>query len=217
MIRRSARSTTICAFWRRWAAAPRRRPSFPVSAAAAAAADRLLAAAGIDAAQPVAAFIAETSGGQPTDWDPRRLAGVADRLAARRGLVPVFVGTARGAAVIDAVRQRMSAPSVSLAGKTGIPQLAGVLARAAVTVSLDTGAMHVAVAVGTPLAVVASSWQPPHHWLPLGFEDCVVLSRPDAPCACCGFTACADRKCMDIAEEDVVAACERLLNRRGAG
>lgn len=195
-------------------APPRRRPVFPVSPAAAAEAAGLLAAVGIGAERPFAAFIVETSGGQPTDWDPDRLAQVADGLAIRRGLVPLFVGTARGAASIEAVRDRMTVPSVSLAGRTGVPQLAGVLARATPAVSLDTGAMHLAVAVGAPLVVVASSWQSPHLWLPLGFDDCIVLSRPDVPCVGCGLSACADRRCMDIAAADVVAACERLPDRR---
>lgn len=195
-------------------APPRRRPVFPVSAAAAAQAAGLLAAVGIGAERAFAVFIVETSGGQPTDWEPERLAQVADDLATRRGLLALFVGTARGAAIIEAVRDRMTVPSVSLAGRTGVPQLAGVLARAAAAVSLDTGAMHVAVAVGVPLVVVASSWQPAHLWLPLGFDDCIVLSRPDVPCAGCGLSACADRRCMDIAAADVVAACERLLDRR---
>lgn len=192
-------------------APPPGRPVFPAQPALGAS---LLAAAGFDPGRAFAVFIVETSGGQPTDWAPERLAAVADGLARRRGLTPVFVGTAQGAATIDQVRRRMAAASLSLAGQTSIPQLAGVLALATLAVSLDTGAMHVAVAVGAPLVVIASSWQSAHLWLPLGFDDCVVLSRADVACAGCGLKACAHRLCMDIPAEDVIAAGERLLDRR---
>jgi ADP-heptose:LPS heptosyltransferase len=173
-----------------------------------------LAATGIDETRPLAVIACQTSGRQPVSWLADRMAQVALRLFTARGLQPLFVGTADGHEVISEVLGHMSVPGVSLAGRTTIPELAALCALADLTVTLDTGALHVARGVRTPVVVVASGWQGPQHWLPRGIEHCVVLSKPDLCRPACRSGNCPSRACMAaISTDEVVAAAEDLLDR----
>lgn len=177
-----------------------------------AAVDGLLRAERIDPARPIAVFAPQTSGGQPTDWFPDRFATLADLLAECRGLQPVFVGTAEGAGLIDEIRGRMRGPAASLAGRTGIAALAAVFAGSDLAVCLDSGAMHVARATRVPLAVIASGWQDPHHWLPLGVPTSRIVSGGGHWCGGCTQWHCPDRTCMKrVTPDDVSAAADDLL------
>ncbi|MFY8094276.1 MAG: glycosyltransferase family 9 protein [Niveispirillum sp.] len=174
----------------------------------------LLRGAGVDADRPIAVLAAQTSGGQPTDWFADRFACVADGLADRYGLLPVFIGTGDGAGLIDDIRTRMLRPAVSLAGRTDVAALAALLAGADLAIALDSGAMHVARATRVPMVVIASGWQDPHHWLPLGVETCHIVSGAGTWCQGCTRFSCPQRTCMTrITPEAVLAAAAGLLDR----
>jgi heptosyltransferase-2 len=92
-------------------------------------------------------------------WPPERFAAVAAELARAHGLVPVLVGSEADRAATCAIgaelekinRAGQKPAAINLAGRTDVPQLAGVLALCAAFVSNDSGAMHLAAAVGTPV------------------------------------------------------------------
>ncbi|MGI4855049.1 MAG: glycosyltransferase family 9 protein [Janthinobacterium lividum] len=124
--------------------------------------------------RPVAILSTQPSGGQPTAWHVKRFAEVADMLASK-GFLPVFVGTAVQSGEIDQLRDLMAAVSVSLAGKTDVRLLAAVLAMADLCITIDTGTMHVARAVGVPMVVLAPIFQSGTEWLPLHIARARVL------------------------------------------
>ena len=93
-------------------------------------------------------------------WPPERFAAVAEQLAAR-GLQIVLTGNDGEVPVTAAVREAMTVPCVDLTGRTSLGTLAALLSDAALLVSNDTGVMHVAEAVGTPLVAVSFD---PEHW-----------------------------------------------------
>ena len=98
-------------------------------------------------------------------WPPERFAAVADALAGQ-GLAVVLTGSAVEAPITAAVAAQMRRPSIDLAGRTGLGTLAALLSDAALLVSNDTGVMHVAEGVDTPLVAVSfdpESWR----WAPL--------------------------------------------------
>src|SRR5690606_35675269 len=81
-------------------------------------------------------------------------AELAER-AARLG--PVVVLGGEGDLECDAIAERarrINSNSVSLRGKTSMPESAAVIARAALVVGNDTGMVHVAEALGRPALVV---------------------------------------------------------------
>jgi len=102
--------------------------------------------------------------------------------------------------------------AVDLGGRTDLATLSGVLADAAVVVATNTGAAHLAAAVGTPVASVYSPVVPWDRWAPYGvpvellgdqWERCRGTRAVDCPVA--GHPCLAT-----IGAEQVVAACRRL-------
>ena len=92
---------------------------------------------------------------QPGSTDPRRcwpaerFIAVGDALAADGALVAVN-GTAQEAGLVRRIVGGMRHSALDLAGKLGLGGLCGVLERAALVVSNDTGPLHLALAIGTP-------------------------------------------------------------------
>ena len=92
---------------------------------------------------------------QPGATDPRRcwpaqgFAALGDRLA-QAGMQVAVNGSVGEAALVDAVAGNMRHPVHSLAGKLGLGGLCGLLERAALVVSNDTGPLHLALALGVP-------------------------------------------------------------------
>lgn len=82
-------------------------------------------------------------------WSPNRFAAVGDALAAA-GLQVAVNGTAAEAPVVREVVERMHSPAVDLSGRLGLGGLCGLLERAALLVSNDTGPLHLGMALGTP-------------------------------------------------------------------
>ena len=58
------------------------------------------------------------------------------------------------AAVADALAARFPGSTANLCGKTGLAELAGLLSRCRAVLSNDSGGMHLATAVGTPVVAV---------------------------------------------------------------
>ena len=92
---------------------------------------------------------------QPGSSDPRRcwpargFALVGDALAAL-GMRVAVNGTAAEAPLVRAVIGTMRSPAIDLSGKLGLGGLCGLLARASLVVSNDTGPLHLALALGRP-------------------------------------------------------------------
>jgi len=90
--------------------------------------------------------------------------------------------------------------------------MAELLRRCVFYLGNDTGAMHVAAAVGTRCVGVFGAQYPETSWHPYGGDHVVIRRRP--PCRNCFLTECtryATRCLTDISADDVWAACERLL------
>lgn len=106
-------------------------------------------------------------------WPAAHFGAVADALA-WRGLRIVLTGGPAEAAVTAAVRQATRATVLDLTGRTSLGSLAALLAGAALLISNDTGVMHVAEGVGTPLVAVSfdpESWR----WAPVDAARHAVL------------------------------------------
>lgn len=87
------------------------------------------------------------------NWLPERYAAVADHAARRHGFRIILCGgpTAAERATGAAIRARMASPVVDLIGRDTVKQLLALLERATLLVTPDSGPMHLATAVGTPV------------------------------------------------------------------
>lgn len=100
-----------------------------------------------------------------------------------------------------------------LGGRTDLAQLAGVLAGAAALVAGNTGAAHLAAAVGTPVVSLFAPVVPAVRWRPYRVPQ-VLLGDQDAPCRGSRARVCpvAGHPCLSqVTPEQVVSAVRRLV------
>ncbi|MGV1098492.1 lipopolysaccharide heptosyltransferase I [Thiovibrio sp. JS02] len=174
---------------------------------------RLLEEAGVDLAKPLVAINPMTTW-KTKHWFDERFAAVADHLSAR-GLAVVFSGGPGDVAAIEGIRAAMREKAVNFAGKTTLKGLAALYERAALLITTDTGPMHLAAAVDTP---VIALFGPTAPWRtgPLGPQHTVL--RRDLSCSPCLRKDCPrNHECMaEITVDMVLAAAQATLAGRGA-
>ena len=177
-------------------------------------ADALLSKHAVAPTARVVGFAPGAAYGHAKRWPPSRVAEVVTRATREQGVVAVLVGAAGDR---DAGREVESAlpfgvSVVNLIGRTDLRQLTGVLARCTGFVSNDSGAMHLAAALGAPVTAIFGPTDE-HATSPLGDHDVIlhqVFCRP------CMLRDCPiDHRCMKRISADVVF--DALSKRLGAG
>jgi heptosyltransferase-1 len=142
-------------------------------------------------------------------WPAASFAGLARDLRARHGLLSlVSWGPGEEPLAQDVAAQ--SAGAAVAAPRTSIADLVGILSGAAVMVAGDTGPMHIAAALGTPVVGIFGPTRPARNG-PWGRDD-VTVSRAEV-CRCHHLRRCRlERMCLlDIPVSEVVDAVERRL------
>ncbi len=158
-------------------------------------AQALLREVGCDGRIPVIALNPGAVYGTAKRWPADRYAALADRLVTD-GFRPLLVGAPSDVQVAAAVRAASANPEglVDLTGRTDLKGLAGVLRCCSAFVTNDTGAMHVAAAVGTPLVAIFGPTDPTTTG-PVS-RRATLLRRP-VFCSPCLLRECPiDHRCM---------------------
>lgn len=204
-----------------------RHLDFFVPGAARATVDALLSEVGVGVDEPLLLVVPGAS--VPSrQWPPERLAAFLDLLPSRLPGVRVALAGAGGdRAVADAARPltRPDAWPIDLIGRTRMKETGALFQRADAIVSMNTGPLHLAAAVGAPLVTLFGAWSedrtgpappPPNarrRELP------IVLSRTEGlDCAPCMSRTCkrGDLACLLRIEPDAVLdAVVRQLAQRG--
>ncbi|MHB8620690.1 MAG: glycosyltransferase family 9 protein [Chloroflexota bacterium] len=151
-------------------------------------------------------------------WMPGGFGAVADELAERWGASVVLLGTDVDRAAADRFLAGANCRVLDLVGRCDIQQTGAVLERCELLVSNDSGVVHMAAAVGTPVVAVfgpsnARAWGP----YPPERHRVVRTSLPCSPCFYRGTSlgtpgGCATRDCLRLlTPEMVVEAAEDLL------
>jgi len=152
------------------------------------------------------------------EWPHERWVPVLDALWVRHGLAAVLVGAPEERQQSALLVSRLAGRAFNLAGKTTLPELAGVLSRAAFHVGVDSAAPHIAAAVGVPTLTLygPSDWR---YWGPPGNRHRVV-APPDG-CAPCFQKGCEGKgwsRCLEeMPVERVMEAVEQMVRGLGAG
>jgi heptosyltransferase I len=142
-------------------------------------------------------------------WDNGKFAQVGDWLAGQ-GLSVVFTGGSGDRPAIDDIIGRMRQPAVSLAGDTTLKTLAALYQQAPLVISTDTGPMHIAAAVGTPVVAIFGATAP---WRTGPYGERHQVVRLDPPCSPCLKRECGHRRCMtELGADLVISAASRLLS-----
>ncbi len=158
--------------------------------------------------RPVLSVVSQNSGGQRTGWHQERWVRALRHAHANLGYELAFVGTAKEADAVNALRLAAGKGGAmlghTLVGRTSVTQLAATLAMSDLVLTLDTGTMHVGRATGVPMVVLGPSWQKAHEWLPLGKPHIAILRGEDLVGVPEGYML------DEISADSVIAALDRL-------
>ncbi len=189
------------------------RLTFPVTAAAAAWAQDWRHTAGL-AEQPY--VVVHPGAGAPVKlWPAPAWAAVIDRLLSR-GLAVVLTGSTTEAGLVSDIVRQVHGPVHTLAGGTDLDQLAALMQQCRLTVGLDSGPMHLAVAVGAPtvhlygpvaVATFGPWGNPAHHRVVTSDWTCVPCNRLDFAAAELPWHPCV----RAITPTDVLQAIDTVL------
>jgi lipopolysaccharide heptosyltransferase II len=122
--------------------------------------EQLLVQEGLRASKPLIACHVASHNGQSKRWPVPYWATLIDRLIREEGANVVLTGASGDLSFVSEVVQRMHERPVNLAGKTSLLQLAALLKRANLLITGDSGPMHIAAAVGTPLIAIHGPTDP---------------------------------------------------------
>jgi ADP-heptose:LPS heptosyltransferase len=157
-------------------------------------------------------------GRQIKQWAPERFAQAGLRLARELGAAVVLTGGPEDASIVDGVELALKQAGVTtlrVQGTVDLVILAGVLRRCQLLLTGDTGPMHLAAAVGTPVVAVFGPSMP-WRYAPLIAEHRIV--RIDLPCSPCNRIRRPPERCVGhvpdclegVTVDAVVAAAREL-------
>jgi heptosyltransferase II len=150
---------------------------------------------------------AGASYGSAKCWPPDRFAELANRLQAQANADVILFGTSAEAAVSSAIAAGMRRSPIDLTGKTAINDLPALLSQCHLFIGNDSGAMHVASAVGLPVVAVFGPTDP-FGTAPVTPRCSIVQEKPY--CSPCFLRRCpTDHRCMTRVTPDAVEAAAR--------
>lgn len=149
-------------------------------------------------------------------WPPARFVQVVRWLGKERGVRVALTGSAGDAPLLRYISSEAGVPCLDLSGKLSLLELAALIRRLSVYLTVDSGPAHMAAALGTNLVTL---------WGPAIIEQTAPLSPGNPPrvlyhrvaCAPCYGTAlmksCRDNICMkEIQVAEVQAALDDVLS-----
>jgi heptosyltransferase-2 len=160
---------------------------------------------GLDRDQPFVVFAPGAAYGRAKQWLPERYAELAENIISHRGWSVVMVGSQADRSACEEISRRLPKHGtginrlINFCGKSDLATLAGVLSQAAAVVSNDSGAMHLAAAVGTKvIAVFGPTNEARTSPLPAGADaPAPVVITHDVFCRPCMLRECPiDHRCM---------------------
>jgi lipopolysaccharide heptosyltransferase II len=149
-------------------------------------------------------------------WPAARFAKVADGLIKKYGAKIVIIAGVEDKIFAEETAGLMSSACLNLAGRTGIGDLASVLKRVKLFISNDSGPVHIACAVGTPVVSIfgrSDRGLSPERWGPSG--TCDITLHKYVGCDICLAHNCQKGfKCLEaITVEGVLEAADKILGK----
>jgi lipopolysaccharide heptosyltransferase II len=131
---------------------------------------------------PVIVLHPGAQNGQAKRWPAGHLAALAGRLSRELDAMVVLTGAAGDAPLVRAILRHVRVPVANLVGQTSLPELVALLAASDLVISGDSGPVHIACAVQTPVVALYGPTDPAMSG-PTA-PDAIVLRAPlwCAPC-----------------------------------
>lgn len=154
--------------------------------------DRFVHESRIDAKAPVV-YLNPVARWASKCWFASRWSTLCDRLM-DTGIQPVLAGGPQDRPYLEEIAGRMNRPAVIAAGRLNLTGSVALMKRAAVYVGVDTGPMHMAAMVGTPVVALFGPTHPERVG-PYRVESTVVRDE-GLVCLCCRKRTCDHMHCM---------------------
>lgn len=162
--------------------------------------------AGLDVNKPYIVLIPGTNWPNKC-WPANHFVQLAERLF-DENLIPVFVGSNADKKVMDEINSKSTVLPIDLTGKTNLKQLAYILKNARTAVAGDTGPMHLAAALNTPVIALFGPTDPKRNG-PYGTRHTVLTVSHS--CQRCWRRQCPEgRDCL--ADIDVDTVFQAVIN-----
>lgn len=140
-------------------------------------------------------------------WSDERFASLADEINNQLKIKVVFTGNEKEP--LERITKLMTTEGINLGGRTSLIELASLYKKARTVISTDSGPMHLAAAVGTPVVALFGPTDPKRTG-PYGPGHTVI--RTALECSPCFLKKCPTKKCMeDITSEQVLAAVKEII------
>ncbi len=159
--------------------------------------------------------------GSAKRWLPERFAEVATWFMADTGGSVIIFGGNSEIDIADEIYKniipdlRKPETLVNVAGHTTLRELVSVISECDAFLTNDSGPLHIAYAVGTPMLAIFGSTDPELTGPPPGPESAnAVIIAPDTPCSPCFERSCKqnDMQCMyAITSDEVYYGIKQIL------
>ncbi|MGA2586734.1 MAG: lipopolysaccharide heptosyltransferase II [Candidatus Aminicenantales bacterium] len=172
---------------------------------------RELAAAGADPKKPLVILNPGAAYGPAKRWPASGFAELARLLQERKSMDIAITGAPEDAALGAEIASGLARKPIDLVGKTTLRGLFGVISRASVFITNDTGPMHMANALRVPVVGIFGPTDPrvtgPFH------PPATVIRKEEIPCRPCSYRQCPyDHRCLRrIPAEEVYDAAAAYL------
>jgi heptosyltransferase-2 len=151
-------------------------------------------------------------------WLTDRFADLADLIARRFDARVVLTGGSGNVQLGSEIMKHISGlgtghtlPILNLIGRTNLWQLGALIKRFRLYITLDSGPMHIAAALGTPTIALFGPTDPVRH-RPYGEGHIVIRKSEHKPCY---SRKCSELSCMSaIRIDDVMKAVETMMEIR---
>jgi heptosyltransferase II len=143
-------------------------------------------------------------GGMPSRrWPAGNFAGLLRSVGAKVSCKFVITGSKDEACIGNQIINISGTKAVNLAGRLSLKEMAAVIKRCNVFISNDTGPMHIAAVLETPLVAILGPGDIT-RFDPRIISDRARVVYKKAPCAPCVRYRCNDMQCLKaISEEEV--------------
>ncbi|MBP6962871.1 MAG: glycosyltransferase family 9 protein [Armatimonadetes bacterium] len=144
-------------------------------------------------------------------WTEEGWAGLADGLIARYEALPVFLGSSADVNLIGRIRGLMTREPGDVVGRTTLKQAGAVLEEADLVFGVDTGLLHMSIALGRPTIGIFG----PTRWRHLMRGELLSVVVKEMDCIpCMRHPTCTDFACMRaITSDEVLSEAGRRLAR----
>ncbi len=144
-------------------------------------------------------------------------AEVADLLIEQLGVSVVLTGTEEERPLTATIQERMRHEAISLAGELSFPAFCALIETSDLTITNNTGPMHMAAALKTPVVALFALTNPPEQWGPWKVRHRQLFH--DVPCRICYSRVCPiGHECLTMVTPQTVvdASAELLIEERTA-